>query len=207
MIFHDIQQNTDEWYDIRVGKVTTSKFGVFMANYGRCFGDPAKKYAFKIAKEQVTGEKIEEDTYYSKNMENGHIYEPIAIERYEIETFETVNNGGFCQHSTLKGVGGSPDGLVGVNGGIEVKSVTDWTHLKTIQRKSFDPTYKWQLLGNMWLCDLDWIDFISYGITYTEDKKLFVHRLNRCDYENELKKIDNRLFDFLELIEDYKKYL
>lgn len=207
MIFHNVEQNTDEWFALRVGKVTTSKFGVFMANYGKSFGEPAKKYAFKLAKEQVTGEKLDELNYSSKNMENGHLYEPIAREEYENKTFETVLNGGFCEHSNLKNVGGSPDGLVGNNGGIEIKSVIDWTHRNTLKRNSFDPSYKWQLLGNMWLCDLEWIDFISYGITYTKEKQLFVHRLLKEDFTKEFEMIDNRLKEFLDLIELEKSYL
>ena len=55
MIFHDIVQNSDEWFELRKGKVTTSNLGLIMANYGKAFGEPAKKYAFRLAKEQVTG--------------------------------------------------------------------------------------------------------------------------------------------------------
>lgn len=207
MIFHNVEQNSEEWFNLRIGKVTTSKFGVFMANYGKSFGEPAKRYAFKLAKEQLTNEKIDENSYSSKHLENGHLYEPIARDEYENKTFNTVLNGGFCQHNKLLNVGGSPDGLIGSNGGIEIKSVTDWTHRNTIKRNKFDSSYKWQLLGNMWLCDLDWIDFVSYGINYTKQRRLFIDRLNRVDYENELEMIDLRLSDFLKLIDEEKKYL
>ena len=207
MIFHDVIQNSEEWFNLRLGKPTTSKFGVFMANYGKAFGEPAIKYAFRLAKEQITGTRDEEESYTNKHMENGHIYEPVAKSRYEEKTFYTVENGGFCEHEKYN-VGGSPDGLVNVfNGGIEIKSVIDYSQRKTIKRNSFDPSYKWQLLGNMWLCDLDWIDFVSYGYNYTEGKKLFIHRLNREDYKTELDMIAPRLEDFLELIETEKTYL
>lgn len=208
MIFHDVEQNSDEWFDLRKGKMTTSKFGVFMANYGKEFGEPAKKYAFRIAKEQVTGERVEESTYTNVHMENGHIYEPVARDCYEYETFNEVSNGGFCQHSKYSDVGGSPDGLVlRDNGGIEIKSVIDWTQRNTIKRGTFDPSYKWQILGNIWLCDLDWLDFISYGYTYTESKKLFIHRVTRDEYQEQINMIKPRLNDFQELIENEKKYL
>lgn len=208
MIFHDVEQNSEEWFNLRVGKVTTSKLGVIMANYGKAFGEPAKKYAFRLAKEQLTNEKTEEETFTSKHMENGHTWEPVARGRYEEESFYSVLNGGFCQSEKYNNVGGSPDGLIeGFNGGIEIKSVTDYVHRSTIKRDSFDPSYKWQLLGNMWLCDLDWIDFISYGITYTESKKLFIHRLKREDNLIDIEKIEPRLEEFLKLIEEEKKYL
>jgi hypothetical protein len=207
MIFHDVIQNSEEWFILRLGKPTTSKFNVFMANYGKSFGEPAKRYAFKLAKEQVTGEKNEEESYSNKHMDNGHLWEPVAKEAYESKTFYTVENGGFCQHDKYN-IGGSPDGLINIfNGGIEIKSVIDYTQRNTIKRNSFDPAYKWQLLGNMWLCDLDWIDFISYGYTYTEGKKLFTHRLKKEDYIKEIEMIEPRLLEFLELIEEEKKYL
>lgn len=207
MIFHNVEQNSEEWFDLRVGKVTTSKLGVVMANYGKSFGDPAKKYAFKLAKEQVTGMRAEEESYSNKFMEMGHEYEPIACRAYENKTFEIVSNGGFCLHDKFQNVGGSPDGLVGSKGGIEIKSVIDWTHRNNIKRGTFDPAYKWQVLGNIWLCGLDWLDFISYGINYTEEKKLFVYRATREEYQDEINKIEPRLIDFLELIEQEKKYL
>lgn len=92
MIFHDVEQNSEEWFGLRIGKVTTSNFGKFMANYGKAFGEPAKRYAFKIAKEQVTGEKSEEDSFTSKHIEEGHEFEPIARREYELKTFEILEN-------------------------------------------------------------------------------------------------------------------
>lgn len=208
MIFHDVQQNSEEWELLRQGKVTTSKFGVFMANYGKAFGAPAVRYAFNIAKEQVTGVKADENSFSNGHMDNGHIWEPVARQSYEEKTFYEVENGGFCQHEKYKNVGGSPDGRIpAFNGGIEIKSVIDWTQRATIKRNSFDPSYRWQLLGNMWLCELDWIDFVSYGYSYTEHKKTFIHRLKREDHLEELEMIEPRLCDFLDLIEKEKKYL
>ena len=207
MIFHNVEQNTDEWFNLRLGKPTTSKLGVIMANYGKAFSDTAKKYAFKLAMEQVTGEKSEEETYSNKYMDAGHEYEPIAQREYEQDSFNIVTNGGFCQHEKYN-VGGSPDGLIlDSNGGIEIKSVINWTQRNTIKRNSFDPSYRWQILGNIWLCDLDWLDFISYGYNYTKGKKLFIHRVNKNDYLEQIETIEPRLIKFLELIESEKKYI
>lgn len=208
MIFHDIEQNSEEWFKIREKKVTTSNFGKMMANLGKSFGDPAKKYAFRIAKEQVTGIKTEEESFTNAYMEAGHEWEPVANQEYQNETFNIVSNGGFCQSSKYKEVGGSPDGLIlHDNGGIEIKSVIDWTQRNTIKRNSFDPSYRWQILGNIWLCDLDYLDFVSYGYNYTESKKLFIHRVTKEEHQKEIDLIEPRLEEFLELIENEKKYL
>ena len=207
MIFYDIEQNSDEWFNLRAGKPTTSNFSKFMANYGKAFGEPAQKYAFKLAKEQVTGVKSDEESYSNSFMDLGHEWEPVARAEYEEQTFNVVSNGGFCE-SEKYNVGGSPDGLIlDSNGGIEIKSVIDWTQRNTIKRGSFDPSYRWQILGNIWLCDLDYVDFISYGYNYTNDKKLFIHRVTKEEYQNEIDLIEPRLEQFLELIEQEKKYL
>ena len=208
MIFHSIEQNSKEWDEIRVGKVTTSKFGVFMANYGKAFGEPAKKYAHKLAMEQVTKERYDEERYSNDFMDAGHEWEPIANNAYQEETFHEVTNGGFCESEKYKNVGGSPDGHVkGFKAGIEIKSVIQWTQRTTIKRGSFDPSYKWQMLGNIWLCDWDWCDFISYGYKSTENTKLFIDRLTKEDHQEDIEKIEPRLEQFLELIEQEKKYL
>ena len=208
MIFHDIQQNSQEWEDIRVGKVTSSNFGKIMANYGKAFGEPAKKYAHKIAYEQVLGKKEESEGFSNGFMEEGHTWEPIAKRAYEEETFNQVSNGGFCQHEKHLSIGGSPDGIVTHNnGGIEIKSVIAWTQRANIKRASFDPAYKWQKLGNMWLCDWDYCDFISYGYTCSDKNKLFIHRMERKDHLEDIAKIEPRLLEFLELVEEQKQYV
>ena len=42
-LWHDVEQNTDEWQALRLGKATASSFVCFMANDGKAFGYPAKK--------------------------------------------------------------------------------------------------------------------------------------------------------------------
>ena len=36
--FIDVEQNSDEWYELRGGKLTSSKLGTIMASYGKAFG-------------------------------------------------------------------------------------------------------------------------------------------------------------------------
>ena len=108
MIFKNVEQNSEEWFNLRIGKVTTSNFAKFMANYGKAFGDPAVKYAFKLAKEQITKERADEESFSNSFMDAGHEWEPVARDAYENETFNVVSNGGFCQSKKYKNVGGSP---------------------------------------------------------------------------------------------------
>jgi hypothetical protein len=198
--FVDVAQNTDEWLELRGGKLTSSKLGVIMANYGKAFGDPAKKYAVNIAIEQITGKAIPSE-YSNDHMIRGHEQEPIARMMYEEETFSEVEEGGFFMSDFI---GCSPDGLVCHNGLIEIKSVIASTQFSTVKRQALDPAYKWQCLGNLKFTGRDWIDFVSYCAEFPENNQLFIHRLKKEDYQDEFKMIDLRIIEFKKLVEETK---
>ncbi|MES2499585.1 MAG: lambda exonuclease family protein [Pseudomonadota bacterium] len=196
MIFHDVQQNTDEWQLLRLGKATSSNFSCFMANYGNAFGEPAKEYALKIALERVTGVKAEFG-FSNSDTDRGHEQEPIARMLYEEERFTTVDNGGFFDCGEY---GDSPDGLIGKNGVLEIKSVVAKTHYANLTRGTFDPSYKWQLTGHLDCTGRDWTDFASYCSDFPKDKQLIVYRADRDDLADELKMLRERRDQFLELV-------
>jgi hypothetical protein len=105
----DIDQNSEAWFDLRLGKVTGSTIGKVMANLGKAFGQPAKDLAVNLAIEQLTGVRQGGD-YQNAHMERGHIEEPIARLLYEELYFVDVLNGGFYDNVLT---GASPDGRVG----------------------------------------------------------------------------------------------
>ncbi|MCP3930127.1 MAG: YqaJ viral recombinase family protein [Bacteroidetes bacterium] len=194
----DIQQNQDEWLDLRAGKVTGSSIGKIMANFGKKFGDPAKRLAINIAVERITGKRIEQDNYKNSHMDRGHEQEPIARQRYEELYFVDVSNGGFYDN---KKTGCSPDGRVLVdNGLIEIKSVIATTHYNNIKRGSYDPAYKWQYIFNLRESKCDYIDFISYCSEYPQEQNLYAHRINKTDVREELSQIKIRLNEFESLV-------
>jgi hypothetical protein len=193
----DVQQNSEEWLALRLGKATGSNFGCFMANYGKPFGEPAKRYALQIALEQLTGKKAEH-SFTNEHMERGHEQEPIAKMLYAEEFFADVTNGGFYDCGDY---GDSPDGLVGDSGVIEVKSVIASTHYENMLRRSFDPAYKWQLVGHLDCSGRDWVDFISYCSDFPVGSQLCVYRLHREQCEDELNMLRQRRDEFLKLVE------
>ena len=202
MQWHDVAQNTDDWNDLRCGKATASNFGTFMANYGKAFGEPAKKYAVQIAVERATGKKSEND-YSNGHMERGHLLEPVARALYEQTYFVDVSNGGFFDWGDH---GDSPDGLVSNDGVIEIKSVTPAVHYNTLSRGKHDPAYTWQLAGHLSCTMRDWVDFVSYCPEFPEDKQLIVYRVYRDQMQEELRMLYVRRTEFIELVDEiYKK--
>jgi hypothetical protein len=203
MSWIDIEQNTDEWLELRAGKVGGSSIGKIMANYGKAFGDPAKRLAVQIALEQITG-KPQGESYTNDHMARGHEQEPVARALYEDWFFCDVTNGGFFDNG-LTGV--SPDGLIQADGLIEIKSVIAPVHFATVKRGSFDPAYKWQLLFNLKESGRDWIDYVSYCADFPEGKRLFVYRVPVDNNGEFFDMIDTRLAEFFELVEENKKII
>ncbi len=197
MQWHNVEQNTDEWNALRCGKVTASNFALFMANDGGAFGEPAKKYALQVALEILTGKKSEAG-FSNEHTERGHEQEPVAKMLYEEEHFVTVANGGFFDCGRY---GDSPDGLVGGDGAIEIKSVTPAVHFATMERKSFDPAYRWQLIGHLDCTRREWVDFVSYCSEFPLGKQLIVHRVFRAQCQSELARLRERREEFILLVD------
>jgi hypothetical protein len=198
MQFHDVQQNSDAWHELRLGKATASKFGCFMANDGKAFGDPAKDYALKIALERVTGRRAE-FSFTNDDMERGHEQEPVARMIYEDDRFVDVGNGGFFDCGEY---GDSPDGLIGDDGVLEIKCVVAKTHYATLRRGSFDPAYRWQLVGHLDCTGRQWVDFASYCSDFPESEQLIVYRLTRDECAAELERLRERRSQFLALVDE-----
>ncbi len=196
MKWHDVEQNSDEWLALRLGRATASGYAKFMANIGKPFGDPALRYALQIALERVTGNKSE-FSFKSDDMERGHEQEPIARMLYEEQTFSDVQNGGFFDWGDW---GTSPDGLIAHDGVLEIKCVIAPTHHATIRRKSFDPAYKWQIVGHLDGTGRDWVDFASFCSDYPEHRQLVVYRTYRDEVQEELNQLAERREQFLELV-------
>ena len=200
MKFYDVEQNSDPWYALRAGRLTSSKLPTVMANLGKAFGEPAKKYAVAVAVEQITGKPMPSG-YQNEHMTRGHEQEPLARMLYEEEFFCTVDNGGFFGADF---VGCSPDGLVSNDGVIEIKSVIPSVHFANIKRQGLDPAYKWQCIGNLKFTERKWLDFVSYCADFPDGKKLYRHRILADDLQEEFDTIDDRVTDFKQLVDDTK---
>lgn len=201
--FHDIEQNSDEWFDMRGGRLTSSKLGVVMANYGKPFGEPAKKYAIDIAIEQITGKPIP-STFSNAHMERGHEEEPLALMAYEEQTFQDASNGGFyCDDF----IGCSPDFNIYDEGLGEIKSAIPSVHFDRVRKGGLPGAHKWQCIGNLKFTGRDWIDFISFCSAYPEGKQLFIHRVTKEQCTEEFKQINLRVSEFKALVDSSRKQI
>jgi len=208
MKYYDIEQGSDEWFERRLGKVTSSHFSEIMANSVNKkgefdalakWGDPAKRYAMRIALEKKTGKRI--DTFQNNWMARGNDLEPDARHKYECQTFQLVNNGGLFID---KDFATSPDGLID-GGGIEIKCVAFNTHFAVIENNNYDTSYKWQITGQLLIAELDFVDFVSYCPEFVPEKELFIFRIERENMPTVQLKL--RLEKFVELVREYGSLL
>lgn len=178
------KQGTPEWYAARCGKITASCFGKIMTA-GRSktaiWGQTALSYMLEVMGERLTGKP--EDQIASKYLDWGNQHEPSARSLYAWITGRPVQLVPFIDHPTVHGVGGSPDGLVGEDGVLEIKCpFTTKVHLETIlENEVVDKDYMWQCQGNLWVTGRKWLDFVSFHPDMPNSLKLHIVRVNRDD--------------------------
>ena len=151
---HNFDQGTDEWFEIRKGKMTGSN--------ARAIGNVGKGLETYItnlmAEYYSTGER---DNYTNLDMQRGNELEDQAREIYSLENDIEVEQVGFIEYS--KFVGCSPDGLT-KDGGIEVKCPNDSKYFQLlIGEQEIDSGYIWQIQMNMLISGKKWFDFVAYN--------------------------------------------
>ncbi len=155
MKHYKVEQNSDEWWQLRIGRFTASTFGeLFMGPNTLGF----KKAINKVVFEVLTGEWPE--GYKNQWMDRGHEIEPLAVEAYEMLRFDDVLPGGFWKYG--KYAGGSPDGLIGDDGLLEVKAPLPNTMIEYMMTGKLPCIYKWQVHGQLLVTGRLWCDFMAY---------------------------------------------
>ncbi len=195
----NLKQGSTEWHKARLGRATSSKFADILKT-GRSksveWGDTAMKYMYQLAAERFTGTWEE---IHGKPLEWGTDMEPLAIKAYEEKEWANVSPVGFIQLGDL--IGSSTDGLVGVNGMIEVKSpYCSKNHIDYLINgapKQYIP----QIQGGLWVADREWCDFISFDPRFIKKSyRLSVHRYYRD--EDYIKNLESRVLRFIEILEE-----
>ncbi|MFA5298153.1 MAG: lambda exonuclease family protein [Lutibacter sp.] len=146
-------QGTDEWFAARLGKITASRFGNVLCN-----SSGRNTYMIKLIAERLTG--LAQDGYTNGAMQWGIETEPQARAYYEALNNITVQLAGFIELD--ENTGGSPDGLVGEDGILEIKCPNSTTHITTIIKGKMPTEYNPQVQGLLWITGRQWCDFISF---------------------------------------------
>ncbi len=185
-----IEQGTSLWLQERLGKFTASECYKLMTDGrgNKDFSDAAMKYILEKVSEELTGTV---DTITSEAIVWGTEQEHRAREWYEVTKEVKVKQVGFLPY--LDYAGCSPDGLVGEDGGLEIKCPFNTSNhiANVVYSKDFKTKHKsyyWQCQMGMLVTDRPWWDFVSFDPRINSDKGLFINRIVRNPYDiDELK--------------------
>lgn len=185
---------TPEHAQARCGHVTASEFSSVLA---RGQGKTRAAYMRRIVAEILTGKPAE--TYSNSHMSRGTEQEPYARMAYEARTRNLVDEVGFIKHPALA-VGCSPDGLIDLDGGAEIKSVIPTVQVETILGGGCPSEHRPQVQGCLWVTGRAWWDFCSYSPDFQDERlRLYVFRVERD--EDYIKALELEVIKFVREVE------
>lgn len=162
-IFPDVEQGTEEWMDQRRGMVTASAVDKLVTGKTLAVAnnEVSRGLTRLLTAERITG--WTDPTYVSDDMLRGTMEEPLAREAYAKSRGVEVAEMGFMVRDDWGfDIGLSPDGLVGEEGLIEIKSRRAKKHLETILADEVPAENMAQVQCGLLVSGRRWIDYVSY---------------------------------------------
>lgn len=194
-----VVQGSPEWLMARCGKITASRIAdvVNVLKNGNPSAD-REKYKWQLVSERLTGDFTR--TYTNDAMLHGIENEPIAREFYSTLNDVDVIQTGFIQHPRFDFAGCSPDGLVEVDGMIEIKCLTTVNHFKAIYEKAPPPQHLPQVHWQMACTNSKWCDLALFDPRVPLKMQLIVFRIARD--EDEISRLESAVEIFNREVEE-----
>lgn len=194
-----IEQGTEQWRAMRLGKATASRIADIIAK-GRSGAESKSRlnYRAELVVERLTQTPTEGFT--SGAMQWGTEQEPNARIIYETEYGMSVSQAAFIDHPSIEMTGASPDGLVGDDGLVEIKCPNTATHIATLRGGKIDARYLTQMQWQMACTGRAWCDFVSYDPRMPEALQMHVQRVQRD--QSTIIKLETEVSAFLREVEE-----
>jgi len=162
------EQGTPEWFEARKIHLTASNAQAIGNN-----GKGLETYVTEMMAEYYSS--AQKESYSSSDTERGKELEPIARQMYELEKGVEIEQVGFIEQDEY--VGCSPDGLIGKDGGLEIKCLNDVNHYCLIRdgETGIDSKYIWQVQMNLLITGRKWWDIAFYSPNF--EKSMLVFRI------------------------------
>ena len=154
MKVHDCKQRDSTWYKLRELSLTASNAQA-IATQGKGLDTLILN---KLAEYFSSREKV---NYSNADIDRGNELEGEARTIYELETGNKVDQVGYIEHTPNSGC--SPDGLIGEDGGVEIKCLSDKVYVELLLSKKIETKYIWQMQMQMLCAKREWIDFAAYN--------------------------------------------
>lgn len=185
MKYYDVQQKSQEWFDLRLGKFTASTIkNLFAKKNTQTYQDEINRVVY----ERFTGNRTE--VYVNEAMAYGILMEDVAREKYEMEQMVRVKQAGICIDDS-GWMAASPDGFV-EDGLLEIKCPQPATMITYLLNQTIPDKYIYQINLQLYLAEKEWCDFVAYNhnfplliIRYNRDEKIIKAILDEVDIAKE----------------------
>ena len=173
-----VEQGSIEWKRQRAGKFTASRFFDLLRRNKD--GKRPKAYhdcIWDVVVERLSGQPVEGPTGFA--LQWGTDVEPFARDAYELHSGHMIEQVGFIDHPAIPNCGGSPDGLIGTHGGIEIKCPkSSAVHLQRFIDGA-PSEYVPQMQGLLWITGRDWWRFVSLDPRMPDSHRLLIIPVER----------------------------
>lgn len=160
IILDSITQGTQEWFAEKLGKPSASNISKILTNDGK----PSKQrdgYLYELAAEIITGQRVE--SYQNENMIAGQDREQESRTLYELMNNVEVQQVGVIYKDRDKKFLCSPDGVVNMEYGLELKNVLPKTQIKYLLDGGLPAEYFGQVNFSLYVTGFKFWDFLSYA--------------------------------------------
>jgi len=204
-LYDNIEQGSDLWLSLRAGKTTASRCKDARDRLKN--GNPSAKmtgYAAQVAVERIAGKGIDQ-VFENWQMREGHKQESEARIAYEALTGNLVEEvGAFATDDDAFLY--SPDGIVGTDGLIEIKSLFSAERMVNIVGGDDVSEFIDQCNFGLWLTGRQWIDLCIWAPSLTSiGLELTIHRITRDEAAIEALEAD--LVSFSKLVAEFENKL
>lgn len=158
----DLIQGSDEWLAARCGLLTASEMKLIVTPTLKVAdNDKTRAHVWELLAQRITGHV--EPHYISDDMLRGQEDEIEARLVYAKHYAEVEEIGFITNDEWGFTIGYSPDGLVGDDGLIEIKSRRQKYQIETIAGLKMPDDYVMQVQTGLLVSGRQWCDFISYS--------------------------------------------
>ena len=162
MKIHNFAQGSGEWFAARRGVVTASEVDALVTPLWKVrTGAGVNTYLNLKVAERIMGYSKSELAGWAADQ--GNVIEKIARPFFEVITGQTVQQAGFVTTDDGK-CGCSPDGLLGEDGGLELKAPQPPKHIEYLLAGVVPPDYRSQVQFSLWITRRAYWQFVSFSV-------------------------------------------
>lgn len=160
--YEDILQGSEEWLQVRCGVLTASEMkNILTPTLKIANNDKTRQHVYELLAQRITN--YVEPHYFNDDMLRGQ-YDEIKARDIYAEKYAPITEMGFITNTKLGfTLGFSPDGLVGNDGFIEIKSRRQKYQIETILADAVPEEYMLQIQTGLLVSEREWCDFVSYS--------------------------------------------